>query len=76
MGRAAVVAPVSKLNGRGVRLLFRPMKFFASLAIHALMGLLIGGGILLGVVRGQWWLLVLAFVAYVAGLYTWGVKPN
>ena len=48
------------------------MKFFAALRVHMLMGLAIGGGILLVVARGQWWLLFLVVAVYIAGLYKFG----
>ena len=52
------------------------MKFFAALLVHLLLGLAIGGGILLVATRGQWWLLLLAVVAYTAGLYKWGCTSH
>jgi hypothetical protein len=52
------------------------MKFFAALLVHLLMALFIGSGVLLLAAKGQWWLLIMAVVSYVAALYYFGVKPN
>jgi hypothetical protein len=52
------------------------MKFAAAVAVHLVMGLAIGGGILLLATKGQWWLLFLGAAGYAAGLYKYGCHSH
>lgn len=52
------------------------MKFFLAILAYLVIGLVLGLGMYVGMVKGSWWLLIAGIVAYVVGFARIGCLPS
>lgn len=51
------------------------MKFFLACAVTILLGAILGAGILVGVYKGNWWVLAITTLAYTVAFGKLGCMP-